>query len=351
MPPSTSPSLVPMASGVSTRLALLLCTCLAGAGLLLGCGESDDEVTLGAETSPSQVEQNRAKIRELERKLARRKRREQEARNTAAMGETTGASGVLARGSNASFDALAGSLGGNVGVAAGPVGSGAMEQLGPLQSGSAWSTIKVPIAARVIEDAGGPDALPGASRDLISRAITASDNAAAASLWEQLADRHGGPSGAAAAVAGLLAAAGDTQTTVSTVGRDGFSPYGQTEWSLAAQASFMSALAGGCVASAAAPELRSLMGQVVSDQRWGLGAAGVPAYFKGGWGPGSDGKYLVRQVGVIERSGRAIAVALATIPADGQFATGTAAISKLAQWVVDNADWEQASPRACSSSQ
>ncbi|MDP9135815.1 MAG: class A beta-lactamase-related serine hydrolase [Actinomycetota bacterium] len=293
------------------------------------------------------MEQNRAKIRELERKLERREQRDRQMRTTTGTGDATSANEVLASGSVTSFDALAGSLGGNVGVALGPVGSGGVERLGPLQSGSAWSTIKVPIAARVIEDAGGPDALPVATRDLINRAITASDNAAAASLWEHLASRHGGPSGAAAAVAELLAAAGDSQTTVSTVGRDGFSPYGQTEWPLAAQASFVSSLAAGCVAPQAAPELRSLMGQVVSDQRWGLGATGVPAYFKGGWGPGSDGRYLVRQVGVVERDGRAIAVALAVVPADGQFATGTAAISQLAQWVVDNVAWDEALPRAC----
>src|SRR5690606_17575397 len=131
------------------------------------------------------------------------------------------------------------------------------------QSGSAWSTIKLPIAARTIEDAGGPEALPASSRDLIRRAITASDNAAAATLWEQLGSQHGGPSGAATAVGELLAAAGDTETTVSTVGRDGFSPYGQTEWSLRSQERFMSSLAAGCVAPAARDELQSLMGQVV----------------------------------------------------------------------------------------
>jgi beta-lactamase class A len=352
MPPSISPSLIrAMASGAGVHLMLLLCAVLASGGLISACGESDEEVTLGAETTPTLVEQNRAKISELERELERHEQSDAQTDTAPDTGKATGANGMLASGSIASFDVLAGSLGGDVGIAFGPVGSGTMDRLGPLQSGSAWSTIKVPIAARVIEDAGGPDALPAATRDLISRAISASDNAAAASLWQELASRHGGPSGAAAAVSELLAAAGDTETTVSTVARDGFSPYGQTAWSLAAQARFMSALARGCVASAAAPELRSLMGQVVSGQRWGLGATGLPAYFKGGWGPGDDGRYLVRQAGVVERDGRAIAVALASVPADGQFATGTAAVSQLAGWVVDNVAWERASPRPCSSSQ
>jgi beta-lactamase class A len=319
--------------------------CLASSWLMSACSDGDDEVTLGSETTPSRVERNRAKIEELERKLARSKNRRPSRPRGA--GARSGGRAVLAPAASSSFDALARSLGGEVGVALGPVGSDAVQQLGPLQSGFAWSTIKVPIAARVIEDAGGADALPASTRGLIGRAITASDNAAAASLWDQLSRKHGGPSGAAAAVGELLASAGDAQTRVSTVGRDGFSPYGQTEWSLTAQQRFFSALATGCVAPAAAGELRSLMGQVVPDQRWGLGATGLPAYFKGGWGPGSDGRYLVRQVGVVERSGGALAVALAAMPVDGQLATGTAAVTQLARWVVDNAAWDNASPRTC----
>lgn len=335
-----------MRLGAGTRLAILLSGCLLGGGIA-ACGEGDDEVTLGAETSRSSVDQNRAKIRQLERRLARREAREREANAGAATAGGDGAAGVLVSGASSSFDALAGSLGGEIGLVAGHVGGDGAEHLGSLQGGSAWSTIKVPMAARVIEDAGGPDAVAAGTRDLIVRAITASDNAAAASLWEQLRSRHGGSSGAATAIGELLATAGDSRTVVSTVGRDGFSPYGQTEWSLDAQERFMSSLAGGCVAPAAADELRSLMGQVVSDQRWGLGATDAQAYFKGGWGPGTDGRYLVRQMGVLERDGGAVAVAIAALPPDGQLATGTAALTQIAQWVADNVDWHVAAPRSC----
>jgi beta-lactamase class A len=333
-----------MCFGAGARLAVLLCACLAVGGLTACGGGNDDEVTLGAETNSSGLEQNRQKIRALERKLARR---EQRAAAKSANDAAPSGAGVLVAGASSSFETLASSLGGEVGIAVGAVGSDDAQQLGPLQTGSAWSTIKLPIAARVIEDAGGADVLSADTRDLIRRAITASDNAAAASLWTQLGSQHGGSSGAAAAVGELLAGAGDTATTVSTVGRDGFSPYGQTEWSLSAQERFVSSLAAGCVAPAAASELRSLMGQVVSDQRWGLGATGLASYFKGGWGPGSDGRYLVRQVGVVEQDGGSIAVALAAIPADGQFASGTDAISQLAQWVVANTTWSNAAPQAC----
>jgi hypothetical protein len=336
-----------MCFGAGTRLAVLLCACLTVGGLA-ACGQgNDDEVTLGAETKPSRVEQNEEKIRELERRLARRERREQRTTEEAMSDAGASGAGILSTGADSSFETLANTLGGEVGVAVGAVGSDDSQQLGPLQSGPAWSTIKLPIAARVIEDAGSPSAVSADTRDLIRRAITASDNAAAAFLWEQLGSQHGGPSGAAIAVGELLAAAGDTTTAVSTVGRDGFSPYGQTEWSLNSQERFMSSLAAGCVAPAASGELQALMGQVVPDQRWGLGATGLASYFKGGWGPGSDGRYLVRQVGVVEQDGGSIAVALAAIPSDGQFATGTAAVSQLAEWVVGNTTWNKAAPQAC----
>ena len=71
----------------------------------------------------------------------------------------------------------------------------------------------------------------------------------------------------------LLREAGDTGTQVSTQGRDGFSPYGQTQWSLLDQHRFMTALAGRCVVSpAAGAYLLDLMGRVTSDT-WGLGSA------------------------------------------------------------------------------
>jgi hypothetical protein len=331
--------------GSLRRLAIALCACAIGIGLPAGCGDDSDEVTLGSPTTPTKVETNRARIDQLERKLAARALKEREARRQST--PQAGGANVLSPSASSSFDSLAASTGGEIGVAMGPVGSDAVEQLGSLQTGAAWSTIKVPIAARVIEDAGGVAALPVSTRDLVGRAITASDNAAAAELWSQLGSTHSGPSGASAAVGELLAASGDSRTTVSTVGRDGFSPYGQTEWSLVAQEQFMSALAAGCVAPAASGELRRLMEQVVPDQRWGLGSANAAAYFKGGWGPGTDGRYLVRQVGVVEQDGGAIAVALAAIPSDGQFASGTATATRLAQWVVEHADWANARPVAC----
>ncbi len=205
---------------------------------------------------------------------------------------------------------------------------------GGLSSGPAWSTIKLPIALRVLSDAGGPDQLTEEQLSLIERALTASDNEAAAELFAGLSSDHGGPVGASRAVTEVLRWGGDTQTEVSTQGRDGFSPYGQTQWSLQEQARFMAALAGGCIGSEDSRDyLLETMGRVTSDA-WGLGSAGVPARWKSGWGPDPAGRYLLRQMGVIEVQGQPVVVTLAVAPDDGSFESGQAIASQLAQRLV-----------------
>ena len=135
---------------------------------------------------------------------------------------------------------------------------------------------------------------------------------------------------------------------MSAQGRDGFSPYGQTEWPLADQHRFMARLAGRCLVDAeSSGYLLSLMGEVVPGQRWGLGSAGASARLKGGWGPDEDGGYLVRQMGVIDVDGRAVVVTLAAEPSDGQFASGTALLTELAGWVDENVDADAAKPAGC----
>jgi hypothetical protein len=84
----------------------------------------------------------------------------------------------------------------------------------------------------------------------------------------------------------------------------------------------------------------TLMGRVVAGQRWGLGATGHAARFKGGWGPGisagrADG-WLDRQMGLLSLGGRTIAVAIATT-ASGHDA-GTRTLTKLARWVATHVD-------------
>lgn len=245
------------------------------------------------------------------------------------------------------FSQLEASLPGEVGAAIGPPGSPPAATAGDLTTGSAWSTSKVPVVMRVLQETGGPSGLSSTQADEVRRALTLSDNEAALALFGDLEAAHGGAGGAAAAVDEVLAEAGDTTTRVSSVGRDGFTPFGQTEWAVSLQEQFMSMLAAGCVGSPESDEyVLGLMGEVSSDT-WGLGSSGLPARWKGGWGPGSDGRYLVRQMGVLEVEGQEAVVALAALPDDGSFETGQSMATSLAQFLAKQAPQYAGSPSGC----
>lgn len=200
----------------------------------------------------------------------------------------------------------------DVGIAYARLGGG-VTSLGRLQSAPAWSTIKVPLAVAAYQRRPSP-----LTRRLIEPAITRSDNAAAQALWAGLG---GGPA-AARAVDQVLTRYGDTRTRTQTRRvRAGFTPFGQTAWSLAAQVRFVETFA----ARAPRHPVLAAMGRVVPGQRWGLGR--IPgARFKGGWGPGTDGRYLVRQFGLITVNGHRYSVALAARSADGSYAGGIKAL-------------------------
>ncbi|WP_024796939.1 hypothetical protein [Tomitella biformata] len=223
----------------------------------------------------------------------------------------------------AAFDELSATLAGTVGIAIGPVGAdGSVEVAGEWASGPAWSTIKVPLAIAALNSSGGAE-----QADAVQSAITISDNAAAEQLWSAL----GSPEDAALAVEGVLQEFGDRTTTVpSTRARPEYSIFGQTDWSLSEQARFGSALA----CKPEAEPVYSLMGQISGDQSWGLGAL-ADAHFKGGWGPGPTGGYLVRQLGVIDTPTGQLTVAIAAETA-GSFTDGTALLSQVAGWISAN---------------
>ena len=309
-------------------------------------GGSDTQVA----TQASAVKQAQArKLERLESELRQQrfKDRREQARERESGAAGGAAEPIESPADAASFEQLAGELGGQVGATIGPPGSGSALTLGNLPSGSAWSTSKVPISLRVLEDAGGPSGLSSSQAEAMSRAITLSDNAAAASLFADLEASHGGIEGASAAVGEVLREAGDATTQISTQGRGEFSTYGQTKWSLANQHLFMSKLAGRCIGSPEADDyLLGLMAEVSSDT-WGLGSAGVPALWKGGWGPGLDGAYLVRQMGVLFVGDSGTVVTLAAIPADGQFATGQSMATATAQWLAQRASQYAGAPGSC----
>jgi hypothetical protein len=212
-------------------------------------------------------------------------------------------------------------------VAYAPLGrAGRVTTLGSLRSGVAWSTIKVPLAiAYVRRTHGHPDA---SGSELMRRAITLSDNEAALELWARL----GAPRVAAARTESVLRDGGDSETVVPAYPRrPPYTPFGQSEWSLAAQATFAASLS--CLRDSG-PVL-TLMAQITPDESWGAGVVASTVGFKGGWGPGTDGRYLVRQLAIMRLpNGTRIGLALAAIPRDGTFASGTADLTTMAEWAV-----------------
>lgn len=186
---------------------------------------------------------------------------------------------------------------------------------------AAWSTSKVPVAVAALTNAGADDqnGLDG----LMRQAITVSDNDAAEALWASLGDE----AAAAAATQDVLRQGGDTTTTVPAQKRRAeFSTFGQTTWALGDQARFAAGLR--CVAGSA-PVLDA-MGQVAADQDYGLGRLDG-ARFKGGWGPGEDGTYLVRQFGLIPADdGTMVPVAVAATAPDGSYASAQVVLDEVA---------------------
>jgi hypothetical protein len=264
------------------------------------------------------------KARRRPAKAAQPKRRKAPARPSTTPAPRSSGGTLLSAADGASFDRLAASLGGTSGVAALPARrAGSPTAAGTLRSGAAWSTMKTGVAAATFAK-GTPSA---ATSTLLTRAITASDNAAAEQLWSAL----GAPGQAGALVQAQLRAAGDATTSVQTQRvRAGFTAFGQTEWALADQVRFTAGLS----CTGAGRQVLALMGRVVADQRWGLGSGGVPARFKGGWGPGTGSGYLVRQMGILTIKGHPVAVAIANLPRDGAFGTGTRNLTAITRWLV-----------------
>ena len=207
-----------------------------------------------------------------------------------------------------------------LGIVITPLGSGGSSvRLGDWSSvGSAWSTIKVPLAIAALRH-------HTSNSDVVAAAITQSDNAAAEQLWADL----GEPAAAAAYVEDVLSGTGDPTEVQSQRVRPEFSAFGQTLWPLTEQANFLSAAA---CDSRNTPVL-DLMGRITAGQRWGLGI--LPgAQFKGGWGPSPGGAYLVRQFGVVDTPNGRAAIALAATPTSGSFQDGTAALTAAADWLA-----------------
>ena len=215
----------------------------------------------------------------------------------------------------ASFEQLSASVPAEVGVAI--ARPDRTYSLGGWHSGVAWSTIKVPLAIAALRTNWAR------AKDLATKAITESDNRAAEELWSGLGD----PADAARRVQSVIAEAGDDATEVESRRlRRGYTAFGQTQWTLQRQARFAAALP----AIPDTADVIDLMGNLTADHQWGLAAKGVAA--KGGWGPGVEGGYLVRQFGVMPTQSGQWGIALA---ADAEvFEAGVEVINALADWLV-----------------
>ena len=242
----------------------------------------------------------------------------------------------------AAISAIRTQTGSSVGVVVRPFSGAATFVTGNLLTGAAWSTIKVPIVVARYELAVEQGQATSQSLNALAQAaITESDNAAAAALFDQIAAANGGVVGGSRYVQRELAAAGDTHTVVNTLKSDPpWSTYGQTMWSLVGGTLFYRELALRCVPPRAETNVvLGLMREITSSQRWGAGAAawdaGTTVAFKGGWGPDTSGRYLVRQFAIIQGAGgRGFVVGLLAKAGDGTFASGTQVLSQLAAAVA-----------------
>jgi hypothetical protein len=213
------------------------------------------------------------------------------------------------------FQELRSRLSADVGIVTASFGSESVSY-GTWSTGVAWSTIKVPLVIAAVRAGVGTD-------ELVGPTIIHSDNAAAEELWTQLGEQAG------QRVQAVIREAGDPTTTVESRRlRAEYTPFGQTQWSLADQARF----AAGLSQLPDASPVVDLMRGLTTDHRWGLAAKGFAA--KGGWGPGIDGGYLVRQFAIVSDD---TGVALAAEVRDGGYEAGVDVVSSLADWVVDNA--------------
>lgn len=224
----------------------------------------------------------------------------------------------------AEFAKLQNKLHGKMGLVISAVGATPKQLVfGDWTSGPAWSTMKVPVAITALGEENPPTVT-----DAMRAAITASDNAAAESIWDSL----GGNSVTAAhKVEVVLNKYGDPTTVEWQKKRPPFTAFGQTIWSLTNQVRFTAA----AVCDEASAPIFALMGQIEADQHWGLGVI-EDSRFKGGWGPLPTDRYLVRQLGVLTTPTGLTAVAVATEPASGSFNDGTQELTEVSKWLASH---------------
>ncbi|GAA3616604.1 serine hydrolase [Microlunatus ginsengisoli] len=166
----------------------------------------------------------------------------------------------------------------------------------------AWSTSKVLIVAAFLDGVAGgdPDAITARNRQLITKALTASDGEAVNALRDQIPGRPG------PAMTRVLRAIGDRTTSPPDTYQ------GLMRWSILEQVRFMAAMAHGRVVSRAASSFLRKAMRPIPAHAWGLGRIGASAY-KGGW---LRADTATRQLGLVD--GYAVAIITTAGPARRQ---------------------------------
>ena len=214
-------------------------------------------------------------------------------------------------------------IAGTVGIAI-ATGDGIF-QAGDPAIGSAWSTIKVPIAIAA-------DRENVASKELIDAAITISDNPATVTLFAGIGDKVT----AAEKVETLLRENDSDADILSVMKKYEGARVGNSTWTLTRQASFATHLP--CMNDASTTY--DAMAEIVEWQSDGLGNI-VGAHFKGGWSQEFEGphSYTYRQFGTIPvASGPeegVVGVAIVAYPDDGSHFTAALMLDSLAAGIAE----------------
>lgn len=189
--------------------------------------------------------------------------------------------------------------------------------VGDVTTDNAWSTSKVLVAAAFVREVAGGDPrnLDTYQRNLVKRALTASDMDALLAMRGQI------PGGSGAPMTEILRSIGDHRTTAPN------SSEGSMSWSLRNQVRFMAALNDGKVVNNRTSRYLLHTMNPIPKHSWGLGRIGA-VHFKGGW---LEPYTETRQMGIVD--GYAVAIITTAGPAvlqsDGDYAH-VRAITRLA---------------------
>jgi hypothetical protein len=198
----------------------------------------------------------------------------------------------------ASVEARTQGIRGDTAVATLDLDSGVTATYGAEQTFPTASIVKVDILAALLLQKDGE--LTQGQEATAKRMIQNSDNRAATSLWKQI----GGAKGLAAANKTL----GLTSTTPGTKAR-----WGLSTTTVADQLRLLSVIftEDSPLTAQSRGYIRTLMGNVAKDQRWGISAADDPGgtkfFVKNGWLPRSGG-WIVNSIGEAEHAGHKILI-------------------------------------------